>query len=512
MARPWKHPQTGIYWLRRRVPDDLRLLLGKREEKQSLRTREPAEAKQRHAQAMAELEARWASLRRGARELSAPEAFAVAGPLYADLLAHYTARPETFPADIPLDARLWSPPPSQTAGAPTSRWVSAALEAGWLERHELQARCRALADKRLATLGLIVDAESRERVARAAARVLESVGRALQRQQRGDFGPDPDAPRYASLRGSPAAGSSSVTFASLVDGWAAEKRPSAKTLYAWRRVVDQLAAFVGHNDAARLTADDLVAWKAALLAGGLRPKTIREGKLAAVRAILQWGKDNRRLPSNVAEQVTIDVRTKPSESKRGFSDDEARLILTAARESEDPLRRWVPWIGAYTGARVAEICQLRKEDIQQHEGLWCIAINPDAGSVKNPHAERLIPVHSALAASGFFEFVRSLPDGPLFRELTPDRFGSRGGNGTKILSRWIRSMGLSDPRLSPSHSWRHRMRTLARRYGLAADITDAITGHRRRTVADRYGEFPVETLARELARIPDLDAKARGES
>ncbi len=45
MARPWKHPKTGIFWLRKRVPDDLRPLVGKREEKRSLHTRDPAEAK-----------------------------------------------------------------------------------------------------------------------------------------------------------------------------------------------------------------------------------------------------------------------------------------------------------------------------------------------------------------------------------------------------------------------------------------------------------------------------------
>ena len=36
MARPWKHPKTGIYWLRKRVPEDLLRLVGKREEKRSL--------------------------------------------------------------------------------------------------------------------------------------------------------------------------------------------------------------------------------------------------------------------------------------------------------------------------------------------------------------------------------------------------------------------------------------------------------------------------------------------
>ncbi|MGO9238438.1 MAG: DUF6538 domain-containing protein [Methylocella sp.] len=58
MARPWKHPKTGIYWLRKRVPDDLRPILGKREEKRSLGTRDSAEAKRLHAQALAELEQR----------------------------------------------------------------------------------------------------------------------------------------------------------------------------------------------------------------------------------------------------------------------------------------------------------------------------------------------------------------------------------------------------------------------------------------------------------------------
>ncbi len=30
MARPWKQPKTDIYWLRKRLPDDLRARLGKR--------------------------------------------------------------------------------------------------------------------------------------------------------------------------------------------------------------------------------------------------------------------------------------------------------------------------------------------------------------------------------------------------------------------------------------------------------------------------------------------------
>lgn len=52
MSRPWKHPKTGIYQLRKAVPDDLRKIVGKREEKVSLQTRDPGEAKQRFAKAL----------------------------------------------------------------------------------------------------------------------------------------------------------------------------------------------------------------------------------------------------------------------------------------------------------------------------------------------------------------------------------------------------------------------------------------------------------------------------
>ena len=57
MTRPQKHPHSGVYWLRKRVPDDVRELVGKREEKRSLGTRNPEEAKRRHAEVLSESEA-----------------------------------------------------------------------------------------------------------------------------------------------------------------------------------------------------------------------------------------------------------------------------------------------------------------------------------------------------------------------------------------------------------------------------------------------------------------------
>lgn len=98
MSRPWKHPKTGIYQLRKAVPDDLRQLVGKREEKVSLQTRYPAEAKVRHAKALAEFEARWANLRAGPKFLTEREAHQLAIVSYDRWLEQYRDNPSQGPA------------------------------------------------------------------------------------------------------------------------------------------------------------------------------------------------------------------------------------------------------------------------------------------------------------------------------------------------------------------------------------------------------------------------------
>jgi Integrase core domain len=51
----------------------------------------------------------------------------------------------------------------------------------------------------------------------------------------------------------------------------------------------------------------------------------------------------------------------------------------------------------------------------------------------------VVPIHPALKDEGFLKFVTSVRKGPLFTDLAPDHFGSRGGTGAKILSQSPRS-------------------------------------------------------------------------
>ena len=128
---------------------------------------------------------------------------------------------------------------------------------------------------------------------------------------------------------------------------------------------------------------------------------LRDSKIAPIRAILQWGVDNWKLAENPAARIVIDVRSKKTERIRGFTDEEAALILRHAAREKDPVRRWVPLLCAYSGARLSEVCQLRVEDVFRRGGVWCMKFDPEAGSLKNENSERGVPLYPAIVESGF---------------------------------------------------------------------------------------------------------------
>lgn len=92
MATPWL--RGHVYWFRKGVPEDLRPIVKKTEEKFSLGTRDPAEAKVRFSRALAEVEERWARLRQGAVTLTHKELLAVAGQIYAEMVAEHSENPD----------------------------------------------------------------------------------------------------------------------------------------------------------------------------------------------------------------------------------------------------------------------------------------------------------------------------------------------------------------------------------------------------------------------------------
>jgi hypothetical protein len=179
-----------------------------------------------------------------------------------------------------------------------------------------------------------------------------------------------------------------VSLMATFDAYAKEQRLKPGTALEWRAMISRLVAFIGHDNALRLTIDDLDRWRDHLLTEPSRrgrprdPGTVKGKYISCVRATLNWAVDKRLLKENVAQKVIVRTPRKAKLRERDFTALEASQILAASLlppsqviSSQQALaRRWIPWICAYTGARVNEISQLRGGDVKKTDDLWVMVM------------------------------------------------------------------------------------------------------------------------------------------
>lgn len=311
----------------------------------------------------------------------------------------------------------------------------------------------------------------------------------------------------------------SVGLLELYEKYAAAPGRHPKTVAQWRPYIQHLVDFLGVHDVHAATHDELVRWRNFLRdehtyrGKRLSAKTINDSYLAAAQALFSWAKGDGIIRSNPMLEVTkVKLPAKPVTRSKAFTAQEAATILKASlepsssNEGEDlrNAKRWCPWLMAYSGARVNEITQLRKEDIFEIEGITVMRLTPDAGRIKSG-VFRLVPLHSHVLAQDFLKFVRGRPEGPLFfnpEKRRSDHAINRQANklGSK-LAEWVRLLGISG--VKPNHAWRHLFISQAPRFHMDPGTTRAITGHSAPDVHEKtYQEGYVDVMAREIEKIP----------
>ncbi len=354
----------------------------------------------------------------------------------------------------------------------------------------------------LTAQGLVLDEPTRERLAERMFWSKVKLCNTLSQRVRGNYAPDPHLASFPAWKPPGTASATSLTFNDLLDGWALETSAQKKTRDDWGGKFQRLGEFLGHSSPAQLTAEDAVRWKEHAL-GKLGAITVRN-YLHAFSAVLNWGVENKRIPANPFAGIRVRAKKAAGTKKLPFTDDEAALILQEARKLRGA-KRWVPWILAFTGARLDEACQLLTSDVRTEEGVTYLDLNADFQKrLKTEGSARQIPVHPILIREGFLEFVASHPaNAPIFPDITPDRYGRRAGNGTKVFGRWVRGLGITDKRKAPNHAWRHRFKDVCRKARIPKDVQDALLGHKSGDVGDSYGEgFTVRTLAEWMKQVP----------
>lgn len=281
-------------------------------------------------------------------------------------------------------------------------------------------------------------------------------------------------------------------------------------------IVENLRKFLKHNDAAKITKKNIIDWRDYLMIEKAA-KTVSDKYLSTVRTLLNWAVENDLLEQNAAATVKQPKPRKVYSRERGYTQEEAVKVLKASRcyepnadengyVREKPnlvaAKRWVPMICAFTGARVSEITQLRKEDIRKEGGMWVLRITPDAGTVKSG-GYRDVPLHSQIVEAGFAEFVAQCADGPMFHNgVDPKTFEAKSKQASNQLADWLRIEKLRPEGMQPNHAWRHRFKTQCRELSVSDQVSDAIQGHTGRTASDNYGDVTLKAKADAIGLLP----------
>ena len=415
MASPWKHPKTGVYYFRRRVPAKFVEQVGRKEVKKSLRTKDPEEARRRFVIEWQRTDDEWLGSVK-TLPISNKQISALAGVFYREFVDMLYEEPgETYLWDIFIDK----------------------FDESWdLER--IRRYYGSTADRLLRRHGLVADEYGRDRLMQRLHETQKLAGRTNRQRSMGNYGPDPYEDSFPELESANPNEKPVTDLFSLLELWASNHRRhgrSERTAKDWERAITEFSRFLKHSDAARITKADVVNWRRHLSEEReLSPKTINAKKLAALNSIFSYAVSELRIDNNPAEGVSQKARKPRQERSQGFTQVEAEAILSASLKAEETeagtaprtrlAYRWVPWICAYTGARSGEITQLRKEDIFD-ENIPFIRITPEAGSVKTGQY-RDVPLHRHLLEQGFLEFVKGRPDGPLFYDPKASRRWAQG--------------------------------------------------------------------------------------
>ncbi|MGL5006026.1 MAG: site-specific integrase [Plesiomonas sp.] len=170
-----------------------------------------------------------------------------------------------------------------------------------------------------------------------------------------------------------------------------------------------------------------------------------------------------------------------------------------------PYLKWVVSLAAITGARQAEILQLRKTDIKTIDNVIYISINADheGNTLKNATSERCVPLVDGAYEFNLQQFMEDVvvtcqdDSDYIFRLTKTTR--SITQLFSKVFKRY-KEANKSFPETATFHSLRHSMSTLCLNKGMPEAFTGKLLGHAQSITYGRYGSSGVDmvTLHNEL--------------
>jgi integrase len=375
---------------------------------------------------------------------------------------------------------------------------------------------------------LTLEPTARELFVDFVSRDLYRALRLFIRRAKGDYSEDEHPKQFPEFERTADPG---LTAWKLFERFVERMKPARSTAKTWGTVFLKLQKDFPNHSAAMFTPEEIKTWLEGLITEHdqrIEPRLRRSAKTVngtwrvAGRRVFGWGVDQKLISRNPFTDVRVPVtRKRTNRETKAFTDDEIKIILTASSaiisspqlSKRNAVRRWVPWICAYTGARPGEITQLRGSDVIWPNAANAIRITPEAGTVKN-RKPRTVPLHEHLIDEGFLDFVKASGRGPLFYNEAKDKPAEgnlinskkpRSEIARTRLAEWVRKTGVTDPEVKPNHAWRETFKQIGHRYEISERILDAIAGHAPISVGRGYGLPTLADMAAALKKFPRYD-------
>jgi integrase len=436
MATPWKHPTTGVYYLRRQIPGKMRPAFGgKALFKVSLGTKNAAEANVLFLQANAALEQQFEEIR--VRIKSTGEPLPSQRDRAGNMIAAYFQGPERAAgglngterlllARLEIDRGLWNMTPtgcSPVAASDVEQWWTLSNNAAMFRDHGGTRR-----PPQGHSPGSIWrwndDAFRPEAKAKQIERLLEQVAR-YNAMERHDLPAAIADVAAAYLNSTPvevpntrkrrtAAGRlrPDLRLMELFDCWKLVMQPTLQTAHEYEGAARDFVDFLGDIPVENIEQNDLLDYRdearhlpatmpkadRALSfterldrhrhseAARIAPPTLKK-RIGGVQALLSFAKGQKWITRNEGHDVPVVGYTKGGTvSRQTFQEDELRLLFTSRlftaprlwkqnRAAGDMTLYWLFLLGLTTGARLEEIGQAMLADVKTSDAITYIDID-----------------------------------------------------------------------------------------------------------------------------------------
>ncbi|WP_186393274.1 MULTISPECIES: integrase [unclassified Pannonibacter] len=480
--------------------------------KLSLDTADAATAKARFGEAYAVLQSVLQALSSPPVVLSHKQLLALAGEVRSAFV-------EAFD-DEPGNASTWAAVIEWNTKARAGRVHPLKIASDETKLADMENRFGQFADVKLAQRGLSVSPQQRWKLIELAAAALDEAAGVNLRKALGDYSDTGETNRYPEFVPPAAVAASTPKQSETGNALTLEaviseevrRRSAGRDAVALRGATVkkfQIAAagfceFRGSPDAANITAREADAWKRDMLEKGeLSNNTIKQ-RLQNLRTVVEWARQHslgELYPSgNPLAIVKAPAFQTVASDARTFTMEEAARVLTAARLESSPDLRWLPWMTAYSGARINELAQLTPGDFFHVGQDFFYRLTTAGGkTLKTRASERVVPVHPEVIREGLVDFIASLSGRPALR-IFPTRAQAN-------IAEWVRDkLRIVRAELAPNHGWRHLFEDQCMNGGVTDAARMYITGRASGKSSEGYGKSQamLPGLAREIRKVPAI--------